>query len=134
MLRCFRRRREPEEPQEQGEGQTAERKRSGWYLRFARQELKGWSPILKGRAVVLYLVAVAVILIALGVPILLASTRIVEYSVRYDTLGPMAAVPVSQREQTLQAAGDLGIATPVPIQIAKTMNPPVRALLLSQAL
>ena len=119
------RRHTTETPEEEGEGQTAEKKRSGWYLRFARQELKGWSPILKGKAVVLYLVGVAVLLLALGIPILTASTGIVEYSVRYDDQGPLASLNSTEREQRIQAAGDDGIAVPISFLINKTMNPPV---------
>lgn len=133
MRRWFRwRRQRPEPPDEEGEGQSAERKRSGWYMRFVRQQLKGYSPILKGKAVVLYLVGVAVFLIALGVPILTASTGIVEYYIRYDDQGAFGPLGLADRERQLQAATDSGIPVVVPFRITKTMEPPVRACGLSQ--
>ena len=134
MRRWFRRRRETE-VEEEGEGQTAEKKRSGWYLRFARQELRGWSPILKGKAVELYLLGAAILLIAFGVPILTASTGIVEYSRRYDDQGPLlAGLNSTQRQQAVQGAGEAGIPVSVPFLINKTMNPPVRLLSVQECL
>ena len=132
-MRRWLRRRHDTDLDEEGEGREAERKRSGWYLRFARQELRGWSPILKGRVVVLYLLAVAVLLIALGVPILTASTGIVEYYVRYDDQGSLSSLNSTQREQALQIAGDNGVSVAVSFTVNKTMHPPVRQSCLSAA-
>ncbi len=75
---------------EDGEG------KSHFYHRFAQQELAGWSPVVTAKAVVIYFFVVAAVCVALGVPVLIASLGIVQYSVRYDDQGPMAREPDDQ--------------------------------------
>jgi hypothetical protein len=64
--------------------------KSHFYHRFAQQELAGWSPVVTAKAVVIYFFVVACVCVALGVPVLIASLGIVQYSVRYDNQDVMA--------------------------------------------
>ena len=100
--------------------------RRRWYLRFARQQLDGWSPILTGNLVVGYLLATAVVCFALGLPILLASTGLAHHSVRYDNAGALAGLSSDQRLQRLYAAGSAGVQQAVQITVPKRMPAPVR--------
>ena len=65
--------------------------KSHFYHRFAQQELAGWSPVVTAKAVVIYFFVVAAVCVALGVPVLIASLGIVQYSVRYDDQGDIMA-------------------------------------------
>lgn len=55
--------------------------KNSWFARFARQELRGWTPILSARFVVFAYLLAAVVLLPLGIAILVASLNIQEYSV-----------------------------------------------------
>ena len=56
------------------------------------RDLQGWSPVITAKVVVTYFFVVAAVCVALGVPVLVASLGIVQYSVRYDDQGPMAGL------------------------------------------
>ena len=99
--------------------------KSKFYRRFAEQELKGWSPIITGDAVVLYFLIVASVCVALGVPILLASLNVKEYTVRYDNADIMAGKTSEEQELMLMRSGGEGVPVLVNVTIAATMHPPV---------
>ena len=63
-------------------------------------------------------------MLAAGIPILIASLNITEYSVRYDDAGPMAGLSSEAREAALWAAPD-GITYTIDVPIDKRMDPPV---------
>ena len=65
----------------------AGQEKSHFYHRFAQQELAGWSPVITAKVVVIYFFAVACVCVALGVPVLVASLGVVQYTVRYDDQG-----------------------------------------------
>ena len=124
----FRRRREGEgqpEGQPEGEGQPPAKKK-GYHKRFAQQELWGWSPIITGNVVVVYFFAAGVLCLALGVPILLASLRIVEVKARYDNAGVMAGQTLQEQQKILRSSHGAGVQTAVNFTIPQDMQPPVR--------
>ena len=106
-----------------------EHKHRQWYLRFARQQLAGWSPIITGNLVIAYLFATAVLCFALGLPILLASTQLPVYAVRYDNLGGFQGRTQSQSQQLLSSAGDAGVPVEAVITVQKRLTQPVCPIL-----
>ncbi|KAK9822809.1 hypothetical protein WJX81_001548 [Elliptochloris bilobata] len=106
--------------------------KSHFYHRFAQQELAGWSPVITAKVVVIYFFVVAAVCVALGVPVLVASLGIVQYSVRYDDQGPMAGFNdqarhnlAAARSARLHERGGAGVTIPVEIQVERDMQPPV---------
>jgi hypothetical protein len=95
-------------------------------FRFAYQQLKGWRPILSAHNAELFLLAAGTLLLALGIPILVASMGVKEYSVRYDDAGPMAGLSKEQQQQAIWTAPDTGIVYDLTINVAERMEPPVR--------
>ena len=86
----------------------AGQEKSHFYHRFAQQELAGWSPVITAKVVVIYFFAVACVCVALGVPVLVASLGVVQYTVRYDDQGnDMAGI-----SDQVRTSVDLGF-TPV---------------------
>lgn len=65
-------------------------------------------------------------LLALGVPILIASLNVVQYTVPYAFEGPFAGIDKQQRQELLWASGDAGVQHSVSVTIDKHMKPPVR--------
>ena len=74
------------------EAGSANGEKAHFHHRFAQQDLQGWSPVITAKVVVIYFFVVAAVCVALGVPVLVASLGIVQYSVRYDDQGPMAGL------------------------------------------
>ena len=113
-------------PQPAGEvNGKKKKKKSRFYRRFAQQELKGWSPIITGNVVVIYFFLVTLLCIALGIPILKASTDVVQFKVRYDDTGAMAGKTSAQQQGLLQAQQGNGLTTSVNMTVTKDMQPPV---------
>ncbi len=56
--------------------------KNSWFSRFARQDLKGWTPILSAPFVVASYLLAAAVLLPLGIAILVASLNVQEYRVR----------------------------------------------------
>ena len=79
--------------------------RSHFHRRFAQQDLQGWSPVITAKVVVTYFFVVAAVCVALGVPVLVASLGIVQYSVRYDDQGPMAGLGNQARPSLCSGRG-----------------------------
>lgn len=102
-----------------------ERKHKQWYLRFARQQLVGWSPIITGNLVIVYLFATAVVCFALGLPILLASTQLPVYAVRYDNAVPFTSSNSLQKQQLLSSYRGEGAPVTVPMTVRKRLTQPV---------
>lgn len=94
-------------------------------LRFAYQQLRGWRPILSAHNAELFLLAAGTLLLALGIPILVASLGVKEYSVRYDDAGPMAGLSKEQQQQAIWTAPDTGIVYDLTIDVEERMEPPV---------
>ena len=107
-----------------------ERKHRQWYLRFARQQLLGWSPIITGNLVIAYLFATAVLCFALGLPILLASTSLPVYAVRYDNASPFSSPNSLQKQQLLESYRGEGAPVSVVMTVRKRMTQPVRPVLI----
>lgn len=74
---------------------------------------------------VLYFFCVSLVCTALGVPILLASLSVKEYSVRYDNAGDFAGLGRTAASQRLLQASGAGVPVTVSLTIEKTMDPPV---------
>lgn len=55
--------------------------KNSWFARFARQDLRGWTPILSARFVVFAYLLAAVVLLLLGIAILVASLNVQQHSV-----------------------------------------------------
>lgn len=64
-------------------------------------------------------------MLALGVPILVASLRVKEYSARYDNIGPFAGLSSQQQQQALWSSSDTGIVYSFNIYVEEDMEPPV---------
>jgi len=64
-------------------------------------------------------------MLALGIPILVASLNVREYSVRYDDVGPFATLNSTQQQEALWAASDAGIVYSVSLTVDDHMDPPV---------
>ena len=103
-----------------------EKQHRQWYLRFARQQLIGWSPIITGNLVIVYLFATAVLCFALGLPILLASTSLPVYAVRYDNASPFSSSNSLQKQQLLESYRGEGVPVSVVMTVRKRMTQPVR--------
>lgn len=96
------------------------------YLRrFAYQKLKGWRPTFSAHNAELFFLAVGTLMLALGIPILVASLNVREYSVRYDDAGPFATLNSTQQQGALWAASDAGIVYSVNLKVDANMEPPV---------
>lgn len=55
--------------------------KNGWFARFARQDLHGFTPIISSRFVILVYLIAGVILLPLGIAILVASLNVQEHKV-----------------------------------------------------
>jgi len=96
-----------------------------WYWKFAQQRLPGWAPILTGNGVVLYFLGTMLVCLAFGLPILIGSINVKEYSVRYDDAGPFSGQSRLQRVDTLAATGGAGVPLSVSLTVVKRMEPPI---------
>lgn len=99
-----------------------------WYWKFAQQQLPGWAPILTANWVVLYFLAVTAVCLAIGIPVLIASINIKEYSVRYDNVQQFASQSRTQQQDILYGQNGNGVQLSVDILIRKRMQPPVSSL------
>lgn len=63
--------------------------------------------------------------LAFGLPILIGSINVKEYSVRYDDAGPFSGQSRLQRVDTLAATGGAGVPLSVSLTVVKRMEPPV---------
>ena len=75
--------------------------------------------------VVAYLFITAIVCFALGLPILLASTGLSQYHVRYDDVGSFASQTSQQRQQQLWSRGGVGLPLSVSINVGRRMPAPV---------
>jgi hypothetical protein len=98
---------------------------SNLVCRFAYQKLNGWRPILRPREAEIFFFIAGSIMLALGVPILVASLRVKEYSARYDNIGPFAGLSSQQQQQALWSAPDAGIVYSFNIYVEEDMEPPI---------
>ena len=98
------------------------------FSRFAYQRLKGWRPILCAHNAEIFFLSVGTLLLALGIPILVASLGVREYSVRYDDAGPMAGLTHEQQEEAIWTAPKSGIVYNLTINVDERMEPPVRTI------
>eukprot|EP01084_Bolivina_argentea_P291742 501444_1 len=62
---------------------------------FKQQELKAWQPVLTPTAVILMLLVVFLVFLPIGIVLEDCSNRVIEQSVRYDTLGACGDVDAS---------------------------------------
>ena len=101
-------------------------KRHKWYIRLARQELKGWAPIITGNAVVIYFLCMGILLLALGIPILVGSHDVKEFSVNYDNVGGLASQnDYNAKNQYMINQGGSGTTGTVNIDVTSRMKQPV---------
>lgn len=98
-----------------------------WYWKFVQQRLPGWAPILTANGVVIYFLLAAIVCLAIGIPVLIASINIEQYSIRYDSLAPFTGSRSAQ-QQLLYAQGGDGLTVTGSVTIKKTMQPPVQPL------
>ena len=57
--------------------------KNGWFSKFARQDLPGWTPILSANFVVTVYMLAGIVLLPLGIAILVASLNVQEHRVRH---------------------------------------------------
>ena len=94
-----------------------------FYKRFTYQMLKGYRPILSaGRAEIFFLLSGSLML-ALGIPLLVASTQVVEYRVRYDNAGVLA--DLNQTSRTAQVTTGNGVTYDIDFVLDQEMTSPV---------
>lgn len=103
-----------------------EKKMSKWHRRFMRQELWGWSPILRARNVILLYLAAAIVCVAAGIPMLVSSVRIVKVNIRYDNAGPFEGLDKHAAQALLLSYGGEGVTYSVSHTLDKTIKAPVR--------
>ena len=102
-------------------------KRHKWYIRLARQELKGWAPIITGNAVVIYFLVMGIVLLALGIPILVGSHGVKEFTVNYDDVGQLASrTDFDAKRDYLYSQGGSGTTGTKTIRVTANMKQPVR--------
>ena len=106
-------------------------KRRKWYIRLARQELKGWAPIITGNAVVIYFTCMGILLLALGIPILVGSHGVKEFTVNYDNVGALGNQRTFEDKNTFMfSQNGNGASGTVTIPVTSTMKQPVSTDLL----
>ncbi|KAK9827474.1 hypothetical protein WJX74_004545 [Apatococcus lobatus] len=100
-------------------------KRHKWYIRLARQELKGWAPIITGNAVVIYFLVMGILLLALGIPILVGSHGVKEFTANYDDIGQLAGKDFNAKRDYMYSQGGSGTTGSVTIRVTSLMKQPV---------
>ncbi len=101
-------------------------KRHKWYIRLARQELKGWAPIITGNAVVIYFLCMGILLLALGIPILVGSHGVKEFRVNYDDIGALGSrTDFDAKNQYMISQGGGGTSGTKSISVTSNMKQPV---------
>ncbi|KAK9804360.1 hypothetical protein WJX72_009200 [[Myrmecia] bisecta] len=101
------------------------RKKRVWFVRFAQQDLKGWSPIITGNAVVAFFFLSGCVLIGLGVAVLIASLGVKEVKATYTSVGPMAGLSRQQQQDLLWSNSGDGVPATVNLTIPEALTPPI---------
>lgn len=131
--------REPSSPEEEmsdedmsGEGEQGQcdspgpgktEKHYRFYKRFTYQILRGYRPILSAKRSEIFFLISATVLLAMGIPLLVASTQVVEYRVRYDNAGVLA--DLDQASRTAQVTNGNGVTYSIDFVIDQDMTAPV---------
>lgn len=114
----------PEEEQDLDSPSTGKgEKHYRFYKRFTYQILKGYRPILSAGRAQLFFVVSGTILLAMGIPLLVASTQVVEYRVRYDNAGVLA--DLDQANRTAQVTTGNGVTYDIDFVVDQGMTGPV---------
>lgn len=72
-------------PKKQGRFKNWLHGKNGWFARFARQDLHGFTPIISSKFVIMVYLLSGVVLLPLGIAILVASINVQEYRVSIET-------------------------------------------------
>lgn len=94
-----------------------------FYKRFTYQMLKGYRPILSAERAEIFFLLSGTLLLALGIPLLVASTQVVEYRIRYDNAGALA--DLNQANRTAQVTTGNGVTYDVDFVVDQDMTGPV---------
>ncbi|KXZ53793.1 hypothetical protein GPECTOR_6g711 [Gonium pectorale] len=103
--------------------------RGGAFRRFREQTYDVFRPAPTLPGALAILAVVFVVGLGLGVPLLVASLRVVELRLRYDDAPPLAAAGSRlERQRVLWAAGDAGVAQTLHTTVPRAMYPPLYLL------